>query len=156
MNLTAFQQKFLFFVFIILFILSFIFAILVQLNWPKEHLLNVSTTVKTGLFSVAVTSLITSVISMFRRQFLGGITIALNFPEDNKPGTFSVCKFELRKANGKIKTGILTVRREERHVVTAPAMGDNDNLILRVEYGGKVWVAMPNPYYNQTEFELEG
>jgi len=93
---------------------------------------------------------------MFRRQFLGEITIALNFPEDNKPGTFSVCKFELRKANGKIETGTLTVREEEKPVVTAPAMGSLDNLTLRIEENGKVWIATPNPYYNQTEFELEG
>lgn len=93
---------------------------------------------------------------MFRRQFLGEITIALNFPDDNKPGNFSVCKFELRRANGKTETGTLNVRGEGRPVVTAPTMGNNDNLILRVEEGEKIWVAMPNPYYNQADFKLEG
>jgi hypothetical protein len=155
-NLTALQQKILFFVFIVLFIFSFIFAILVQLNWPEGHLLNVDATVKTSLFSVAIASLITSVISMFRRQFLGEITIALNFPDDNEPQNFSVCEFELRRANGKNKTGTLPVRIEGKPVVTAPVMGGNDTLILRVKEGGKVWIAMPNPYYNQADFELEG
>lgn len=155
MNLTEFQQKILFFVFIVLFIFSFIFAILVQLNWPEEHLLNVDATVKTSLFSVAIASLITSVISMFRRQFLGEIKIALNFPDDNRPKKLSVCKFELRKANGKNKTGTLPVRKEEKPVVTAPVMGGNDTLILCVEEGEKTWVATPNPYYNQADFELE-
>ena len=156
MNLTAFQQKFLFFVFIVLFILSFVFAILVQLNWPEEHLLKVDKTVKTSLFSIAIAGLISAVISVFRQQFLGEIKIALNFPDDNEPRNFNVCEFELRRANGKSKTGTLTVREEEKPVVTAPTMGNDDLLILRVEEDGKVWIAKPNPYYNQAEFELEG
>ena len=155
MNLTALQQKILFFVFIILFILSFIFAILVQLNWPEEHLLNVDATVKTSLFSIAIAGLISAVISVFKQQFLGEIKIALNFPDDNEPRNFSVCKFELRRANGKSKTGTLIVREEEKPVVTAPAMGSLDNLTLRIEENGKVWIATPNPYYNQTDFKLE-
>ena len=80
------------------------------------------------LFSVAIASLITSVISMFRRQFLGEIKIALNFPADNRPRNFNVCKFEIRRANGKIETGTLNVQIEERPVVIAPEMGNKDNL----------------------------